>query len=216
MGCWHNVHPMLSYAISALVTLLVVVDPVGLAPTFIGITEGMPAPLCRQVALRAAAIAGVILIGAALIGDWLLATLAISLSAFRIAGGLLLFSIATEMVFGVRMRREGEAAEQAIEERARNIAAFPLAIPLMAGPGAITASVLLAGRADRTWPLLGLLLAVIVAVAAACFVAFLFAWRIGRLLGVTGNVVLSRLLGVILASLAVQYVVDGVRAIWAG
>ena len=206
----------LGYLISALVTLLVVVDPVGLAPTFVGITEGMPAKLRHRVALRAALIAGLILIGSALIGNWLLDRLAISLSAFRIAGGLLLFSIATEMVFGVRMRREGEAAEQAIEERARNIAAFPLAIPLMAGPGAITATVLLAGRADGNLLLLGLLLAVVAAVAASCFVAFLLAVRIGRLLGVTGNIVLSRLLGVLLAALAVQYVVDGIRAILSG
>jgi len=204
----------LDYVISALVTLLVVVDPVGLAPTFIAITEGLSASLRRQVALRAALIAGAILIGAALIGDWLLARLAISLPAFRIAGGLLLFSIATEMVFGVRMRREGETAEHAIEERARNIAAFPLAIPLMAGPGAITATVLLAGRAQHDPLLLALLLAAVAAVAACCFVAFLFAGRLGRVLGVTGNLVLSRLLGVLLAALAVQYVVDGIRAIY--
>jgi MarC family membrane protein len=206
----------LEFAISALVTLLVVVDPIGLAPTFTGLTEGLPEPLRRQVALRAALIAGAILVGAALIGNWLLATLAISISAFRIAGGLLLFSIATEMVFGVRMRREGEVAEQAAEERARDIAAFPLAIPLMAGPGAITASVLLSGRAASDPLRLGLLLAVVAIVAASCLVAFYFAARLGRLLGVTGNVVLSRLLGVLLAALAVQYVVDGIRAIWTG
>lgn len=204
------------FLVSALVTLLVVVDPIGLAPTFIGVTEGLSVSLRRQVALRSAVIAGLILIGTALIGDWLLAALAISLSAFRIAGGLLLFSIAAEMVLGVRMRREGEAAEQAVEERARNIAAFPLAIPLMAGPGAITATVLLAGRADRNLLLLALLLAVVVVVAASCCVAFLLATRIGRLIGVTGNIVLSRLLGVLLAALAVQYVVDGVRAILSG
>jgi multiple antibiotic resistance protein len=214
-SCIGQIMPF-GYLISALVTLLVVVDPVGLAPTFIGITEGMSAKLRHQVALRAAVIAGLILIGSALIGNWLLDRLAISLSAFRIAGGLLLFSIATEMVFGVRMRREGEAAEQAIEERAHNIAAFPLAIPLMAGPGAITATVLLAGRADGNLLLLAILLAVVVAVAASCLAAFLLAVRIGRFLGVTGNIVLSRLLGVLLAALAVQYVVDGIRAILAG
>jgi multiple antibiotic resistance protein len=206
----------LNFLISALVTLLVVVDPVGLAPTFLGITEGMSTSLRRQVAQRAALIAGVILIGAALVGNWLLSVLGISLSAFRIAGGLLLFSIATEMVFGVRMRREGETAEQAVEEHARNIAAFPLAIPLMAGPGAITATVLLAGRADGDLLQFALLLAVVVVVAGACFVAFLFAARLGRLLGVTANIVLSRLLGVLLAALAVQYVVDGIRSILAG
>ena len=207
---------MLNFVISALVTLLVVVDPAGLAPTFIGITEGLSESLRRQVALRAALIAAAILIGTALIGNWLLGTLGISLSAFRIAGGLLLFSIAAEMVLGVRMRREGEAAEHAVEERARNIAAFPLAIPLMAGPGAITATLLLAGRAGGNLLLLALLLAVVLAVAAVCGIAFLFAARLGRLLGVTGNIVLSRLLGVLLASLAVQYVVDGIRAALGG
>jgi multiple antibiotic resistance protein len=206
---------VLDYAISALLTLFVVVDPVGLCPTFLAVTEGLPRAARRSVALRASLIAGVILIGAALIGDWLLGTLAISLAAFRIAGGLLLFSIASEMVFGVRMRREGEVAEQAIEEHVRNIAAFPLAIPLLAGPGAITATVLLAGRADRNLMLLAVLIAVVVLVAAACLIAFLFAGRIGRLLGMTGNIVLSRLLGVLLAALAVQYVVDGIRAILA-
>lgn len=204
----------LQFLISALVTLFVVVDPVGLAPTFIGVTEGMSASLRYQVALRAAVIAGVILIGAALIGNWLLAVLGISLSAFRIAGGLLLFSIATEMVLGVRMQREGATADQAMEERARDIAAFPLAIPLMAGPGAITATVLLAGRAAHDWLLVALLVAVVVAVSAACVVAFLLAGRISRLIGVTGNIVLARLLGVLLAALAVQYVVDGIHAIW--
>ena len=206
----------LNFLVSAFVTLLVVVDPIGLVPTFIGITDGLSESLRREVALRAALIAGAILIGAALIGDWLLATLAISLSAFRIAGGLLLFSIATEMVFGVRMRREGEVAEQAVEERARNIAAFPLAIPLMAGPGAITATVLLSGRAEGRLQLLALLIAVVAMVAVACFLAFVSAGRLGRVLGVTGNIVLSRLLGVLLAALAVQYVVDGIRAVLAG
>jgi multiple antibiotic resistance protein len=206
----------LDYAISALLTLFVVVDPVGLTPTFLAVTEDLPAAARRSVALRASMIAGAILIGAALIGDWLFRTLGISLSAFRIAGGLLLFSIASEMVFGVRLRREGQAAEEAVEEHVRNVAAFPLAIPLLAGPGAITATVLLTGRAGGNLLLLGMLIAVVALVALACFVAFLFAGRISRLLGMTGNIVLSRLLGVLLAALAVQYVADGIRAFLAG
>ncbi len=206
----------LDFAISALLTLFVVVDPVGLTPTFLAITHGLPRAARRSVALRASLIAGAILIGTALIGDWLFRMLGISLAAFRIAGGLLLFSIAFEMLFGVRMRREGQAAEQALEEHVRNVAAFPLAIPLLAGPGAITATVLLAGRADGNLILLGVLLAAVVLVAVACFVAFIFAGQIGRLLGMTGNIVLSRLLGVLLAALAVQFVVDGIRALLAG
>jgi MarC family membrane protein len=133
----------LVFAITALVTLFVVVDPIGLAPTFLAVTEGLPRRARRDVAVRASLIAGAILIGTALIGDLLLRALGISLPAFRIAGGLLLFAIAFEMVLGVRMRRKGQAAEEAVEEHVRNIAAFPLAIPLMAGPGAITATVLL-------------------------------------------------------------------------
>ncbi len=207
---------LIDYAVSALLTLFVVVDPIGLAPTFLAVTDGLPRTARRNVAVRASFIAGAILIGAALIGNWLLDTLAISLAAFRIAGGLLLFAIAAEMVLGVRMRREGEAAEQAVEEHVRNIAAFPLAIPLLAGPGAITAAVLLAGRADGNLVLIAVLLAAVVLVAAACLVTFFFAERISGLLGLTGNIVLSRLLGVLLAALAVQYVVDGIRSILGG
>jgi multiple antibiotic resistance protein len=207
---------LLDYAISALLTLFVVVDPVGLVPTFLAVTEDLPQRARRSVAVRSSIIAGAILIGTALIGDWLLRTLSISLPAFRIAGGLLLFSIASEMVFGVRLRREGREAEEAVEEHVRNIAAFPLAIPLLAGPGAITATVLLAGRANGNLTLIAILIGIVVLVAASCFVAFLFAERIGRAIGLTGNIVLSRLLGVLLAALAVQYVVDGVRTVLNG
>ena len=117
---------------------------------------------------------------------------------------------------GCEPGREGEAAEQAVEEHVRNVAAFPLAIPLLAGPGAITATVLLAGRANGDLLLTGLLIAVVIFVAATCFVAFVLAGRISGLLGMTGNIVLSRLLGVLLAALAVQFVVDGIRTVLAG
>jgi multiple antibiotic resistance protein len=207
---------LLDYAVSALITLFVVVDPIAMAPTFLVVTDGMPRASRRSVGVRASILAGAILAGTALIGDRLLNILEISLPAFRIAGGLLLFWIAAEMVFGVRSRHEGEAAEQAMEERVRNVAAFPLAIPLLAGPGAITATVLLAGRADDNWLMVAILIAVVVLVAAACLVTFYFAERISGLLGMTGNIVLSRLLGVLLAALAVQYVVDGIRAVIAG
>jgi len=206
----------LEFLISALVTLVVVVDPIGLVPTFVAVTQGLPVKSRRSVALRACLIAAAILTGSALIGDWLLRTMSITLPAFRIAGGLLLFSIASEMVFGLRMARQSKAAEQVIEEHVRNIAAFPLAIPLMAGPGAITATVLLAGRSGGDPIRLGILLAVIAAVLALCLLVFTLASRIGKLIGSTGNVVLSRLLGVLLAALAVQYVIDGVRAAMAG
>jgi multiple antibiotic resistance protein len=206
----------LEFLISALVTMVVVVDPLGLVPTFVAITHGLPNRSRRAVALRACLIAVAILAGVALIGDRLLRTLSIGLPAFRIAGGLLLFSIASEMVFGVRIVRQSKEAEEAINEHVRNIAAFPLAIPLMAGPGAITATVLLAGRAGGDPMRLGVLLGVIAAVLALCFVVFALAARIATLLGATANVVLSRLLGVLLAALAVQFVIDGVRTALAG
>jgi multiple antibiotic resistance protein len=206
----------LEFLVSALVTMVVVVDPLGLVPTFVAITLGLPDRARRAVALRACLIAMAILAGSALIGDWLLRTLSIGLPAFRIAGGLLLFSIASEMVFGLRIERQSKQAEEAIEEHVRNIAAFPLAIPLMAGPGAITASVLLAGRAGDNPSRLAMLLGVVAVVLVLCFVAFTLAVRIATLLGTTANVVLSRLLGVLLAALAVQFVIDGVRAALVG
>ena len=213
LGTQHEMSAVpVDYLISTLVTLFVVVDPVGLVPTFVAITHGLPRPTRRQVAIRASLIAAAILIGTAAVGDWLLTRLGISLPAFRIAGGLLLFSIASEMVFGVRIERQSRTAEQAIEDL-RHIAAFPLAIPLMAGPGAITATVLLAARADGRPLFLLTLIGMILVVIGLCLAIFLLAIRIGPLLGITANVVLSRLLGVLLAALAVQFVIDGIRAV---
>ncbi len=206
----------LDYLVSALVTLLVVVDPVGLTPAFISVTQGRPVPARTRIAFRACLIAAAILAGTALIGDWLLDKLAITLPAFRIAGGLLLFAVAFEMVLGVRIERQSKQAEEAIEEHMHDVAAFPLAIPLMAGPGAITATLLLAGQARGQPFLLVGLLGVILVVIATCFCVFWIANRIERMLGVTGSVVLSRLLGVLLAALAVQFVIDGVRTVLHG
>lgn len=205
---------MLEFAISAFVTLLVVLDPVGLVPAYLAMTDDLTASARRQVALRACLIAFAILTGSALIGDWLLGHLGIGLPAFRIAGGLLLFSIASEMVFGLRVVREARTAEQAASERVRDVAAFPLAIPLLSGPGAITAVILLAGQTHDA-ATLAQLLGVITLVMLISFAVFIAASRIARLFGVTGNVVMSRLLGVILAALAVQFVIDGIRAVWA-
>jgi multiple antibiotic resistance protein len=202
--------------ISHFVTLFVVVDPIGLSPIFLSVTHGLPTRARRQIAWRACVIAGLILTAFALGGNWLLQELGITIPAFRIAGGLLLFATAFDMVLGWRIEREAKAVEQALEEHVSNIAAFPLAIPLMAGPGAITATVLLAGQAGQNPVQLAALIGVIAIILIACGMSFLSASAIGRLLGITGNVVLSRLLGVLLAALAVQYVVDGVRAVIPG
>jgi multiple antibiotic resistance protein len=200
--------------VSALVTLLVVVDPVGLAPIFLALTEGMTDAARRGVALRACLIAFGVLAGFALGGQWLLGQLGITLPAFRVAGGLLLFSIAFEMVYDRRSDRQSRTAERAVHaDHAKHVAAFPLAIPLLAGPGAITAVLLLAGQAAGRPAAVAALLGIIAAVIVFSLVVFWIATPIGRLIGTTGNLVLSRLLGIILAALAVQFVIDGVRTV---
>ncbi len=203
----------LDFLTSALVTLLVTLDPPGLAPIFLSVTRGMSAGERRQVAVRACIIAFCIMAFFGIAGDVVLKALGVSLPAFRISGGLLLFWIAFEMVFERRNERKQATAETAItQDHIRNVAAFPLAIPLMAGPGALTAMMLLAGRAEGNPAMLTALAAIAALVIASCLVVFLLATPMARLLGVTGNVVLTRLLGVILAALAVQFVIDGVRA----
>jgi multiple antibiotic resistance protein len=199
--------------VSALTTLIVILDPPGLAPSFIALTADMSRVERRAVAFRASVNAVVILALAALFGEWLLARLGIGLQAFRIAGGLLLVATAYEMVFERRDERKAATAEVARSaDRIRRVAAFPLAVPLMAGPGAITATILLAGRA--THPVgLALLVGMIVVAVAVCLAVFLLADQVERLLGITGRIVLARLLGVLLAALAIQFVVDGVQAL---
>jgi multiple antibiotic resistance protein len=203
----------LDYLTTTFVTLLVIIDPIALAPIFLGVTAGMDSGQRRQVSFRACLIAFSILTGVAFVGDWLLKTLGISLPAFRIAGGLLLFWIAFEMVFGGRSaRRSGQAQEAITKDHVRQVAAFPLAIPLMAGPGAITAVILLAGQAAGRPIHLAVLIGMLATVILISLAVYLAAERIDKLLGTTGNVVLSRVLGIILAALAVQFVIDGIRA----
>ncbi|POR54338.1 MarC family protein [Bosea psychrotolerans] len=204
----------LDFLTSALVTLLVTLDPPGLAPIFLSLTRGMTGDERKQVAVRACIIAFGIMAFFGIAGDIVLKALGVSLPAFRIAGGLLLFWISFEMVFERRNERKAQTAEIAItQDHIRNVAAFPLAIPLMAGPGALTAMMLLAGRAEGNPLMLAALAVICGLVILSCLVVFLLAVPMARLLGITGNVVLTRLLGVILAALAVQFVIDGVKAV---
>ena len=205
---------LLEFLKTAFVTMLVTLDPPGLAPVFIGLTLGMTKAAQREVALRATIIAFAILAAFAFGGGAVMDALGISIPAFRIAGGLLLFYIAFDMVFELRGQRKQELASDAVAiDRIRNVAAFPLAIPLMSGPGSITATMLLAGRAGGDWQALTGLMATIALVMLLCYVTFLMAERVSRLLGTTGNVVLTRMLGVILAALAVQFVINGVLTV---
>ncbi|APO74803.1 multiple antibiotic resistance MarC-related protein [Rhizobium etli 8C-3] len=198
--------------INAFTTLLVTIDPPGLVPIFLGLTSGMSRSQRKQVALRSSVIAFTILAVFALFGASVLGVLGISIGAFRIAGGLLLFWIAFEMVFERRQDRKEKTSEVAItKDHIQNVAVFPLALPLIAGPGAISATILLAGSLPTSVERAQLLI-VIAGNLGLMLAALLIADRLDRFLGVTGRAILTRLLGVILAALAVQFVVDGMKA----
>lgn len=203
----------LEFIKTAAVTLFIAIDPPGLAAIFLSLTASMTMAQRKSTAVRSVMIAFCILIAAALGGEKILSALGITIPAFRIAGGLLLFYIAAEMVFEKRVERKSHSAEQAIEQdHPDDIAAFPLAIPLMAGPGAITATILQASAAEGDWLNMVALFVIIGLVIGSCLVVFLMANQIDRVLGNTGRMVLQRLLGVLLAAMAVQIVGDGVLA----
>lgn len=198
--------------INAMTTMLVTLDPPGLAPVFLGLTVGMTAAQRRQVAFRGSLIAFGILAVFALFGAGVLGMLGISMGAFRIAGGMLLFWISFEMVFERRQERKEKTSQAAITiDHMRDLAVFPLAIPLIAGPGAISATVLLAGSFTTPFDR-ALLIGMLALMMAILYLTLLLAEKLDRFLGVTGRAILTRLLGVLLAALSVQFVVDGVRA----
>ena len=199
--------------LSGFVTLLVTVDPLGLIPVFLPLTHGMTRSEQRIVAVQSALFTFVVLVFFALAGSRLLALLSISLPAFRISGGVLLFWISFQMVFAKWSETKQEAATVAVRrDHIRNIAAVPLAIPLMAGPGAITAVILLSGQAGASGFATLSLVGLIALVAVLCALVFSAAAQVSDLIGNTGHLVLSRLLGLILSGLAVQFVIDGVKA----
>ncbi|MEM5492338.1 MarC family protein [Hoeflea sp. AS16] len=197
--------------VNAFVTIIVMFDPPGLAAIFLGLTTGMTRSQRLQVALRGTVTAAGILAVFAIAGASLLNLLGISLGAFRIAGGVLLFWIAFEMIFEKRHERQEKSAERAItKDHISNVAVFPLAIPLIAGPGAISAVILLAGSFYAPVERAGLI-GVIIAASVLLFAFLVIAERIDQFLGDTGRTILTRLLGVILAALSVQFVVDGIK-----
>ncbi|MEN9012997.1 MAG: MarC family protein [Yoonia sp.] len=193
--------------IAAFTTLFIIIDPMGLAPLFLALTSGMTKAERRAVAIRACLIGGALMLGFLFLGEALLGFIGISMPAFRIAGGILLFLTALEMLFQKRQeRREDNAAEP---QDLNDPSVFPLAMPLIVGPGAITTIILLAGQADGPAGLAAVA-AVMFAVLATVFIAFLVAPVLERMLGKTGINILTRLLGMLLAALAIQFVLDGV------
>jgi len=199
--------------IHASITFLVILDPVGLAPLFTALTGDRPPEERSRTARTGVLIAGGVLYVFALVGRELLGALGVSLSAFRIAGGVLLFLVAIDMVFarhsGLRSTTHGEDAEA---HRRADVSVFPLAIPLIAGPGAMASVMLLMAEAsDSLFKKLTVLL-VLTAVLGVTLVVLLAASRVVGLLGVTSTNVVDRVLGMVLAALAVQFIIDGVRA----
>ncbi|WP_432201330.1 MarC family protein [Erythrobacter sp. W53] len=197
--------------ISAFVTLFVVIDPPGCAPIYAGLTKGASAAQARNMAIRASLIAAVILLIFALFGEDLLGALHIELDSFRIAGGLMLFWIAFEMVFEKRTQRREERAEKvAADPEVEDVSVFPMAMPMLAGPGAIAAIMLLMNEAqnfDQSLMVLGALSSVLL----ITMVALIAAGPLMRLFGDRVEAVVTRLLGVLLAALAAQYVIDGLK-----
>ncbi len=196
--------------VSAFITLFVVIDPPGCAPIYAGLTKAAPPAQARNMALRATAIAAVILTIFAFFGEDLLNALHIQLDSFRIAGGLMLFFIAFEMVFEKRTQRRTERAEKVTASEVEDVSVFPMAMPMLAGPGAIAAIMLLMNEANgmaQTLEVFAALAAVLVLTA----IALVAAGPLIRLLGDKVEAVITRLLGVLLAALAAQYVIDGLK-----
>ncbi|MFT4055284.1 MAG: MarC family protein [Novosphingobium sp.] len=202
--------------LSAFVTLFVVIDPPGCAPIYAGLSAGASRAQAIAMAGRACVIAAIILVVFALFGKTLLNALHIELDAFRIAGGIMLFMIAIDMVFEKRTQRREERAEKIIAHNAatpeiEDVSVFPMAMPMLAGPGSIATMMLLTSRAhgtEQTLTILGAMLAVML----LAFAALAAAGPLMKVLGDKVEAVITRLLGVLLAALAAQYVIDGVKA----
>lgn len=202
---------MMEMFLSAFITLFVVIDPPGCAPIYAGLTKGATAAQSRIMAIRATVIAGLILVGFALFGQQLLGALHIELDSFRIAGGLMLFFIAFDMVFEKRTQRREERAEKvAATPEIEDVSVFPMAMPMLAGPGAIAAVMLLQNEADGTEDTL-VMLGALGAVLLITMLALIAAGPLMRLFGDRVEAVITRLLGVLLAALAAQYVIDGLK-----
>ena len=210
---------MIALFLSAFVTFFVVIDPPGCAPIFASLTRGGSAAHRRSMALRSVAVAAGILFVFALFGEDLLRLLGISLDSFRIAGGIMLFLIALEMVFEKRTQRREERADQitrkAAEEarpiEAEDISVFPMGIPMIAGPGSIATAMLMMARSNGLTESL-VVLAALAATLALTLTALLAAGALMRALGDKLEAMITRVLGVLLAALATQFVIDGLRA----
>ena len=195
------------FGVRAFLTLFVVIDPAGLVPVFVSLAGGRSTHVQAAIARRAVLVAGAVLLSFAVVGGPLLAYLGISVSALRIAGGILLFRIAMDMVFALFRRETAEEEAEAREKE--DISVFPLAIPLISGPGALASILILATEVGGSPSLFALVLGAATIVLLIAYLFLRMSARLSRLLGQTGINVVTRVLGLILAALAVQYVADG-------
>jgi multiple antibiotic resistance protein len=203
---------MIDLFISAFVTLFVVIDPPGCAPIYASLTSGANAAQRRSMAIRAVLIAGAILVFFALLGEALLAFLHIDLDSFRIAGGIMLFIIAVDMVFEKRTERREQRAEKVkATPEVEDVSVFPMAMPMIAGPGSI-ASVMLLVSQNEGLDRAGVIFAALLSVLLLTMAALLAAGPLMRVMGQKAEAVITRLLGVLLAALAAQFVIDGLKA----
>ena len=203
---------MMELFVSAFATFFVVIDPPGCAPIFASLTAVATAQHRRAMAVRSVAVASVILLAFAIFGEAFLRALGISLDAFRIAGGIMLFLIALEMVFEKRQeRRENRAEDLKSRPAPEDISIFPMGIPMIAGPGSIASAMLLMSRGHGLAQDM-IVLAAIAVVLVLTLAALLLAGPLMRMIGYKMEAMITRLLGVILAALAVQFVIDGIRA----
>lgn len=212
---------MFSLFLTSFVTFFVVIDPPAMAPMFTTMTNAMSPRWRRRMAFKAVILAAAVLSGFAFGGAWLLGQLQVTLDAFRISGGLLLFLIGVEMLFEKRSARREDRAERVAADHAAHpdqeddISVFPLAIPLIAGPGAIASIMLFFNEVSAPIER-ALVLGGVAANLALCLIAFLAAGPIARLLGATMANVLTRIFGILLCALATQFVVDGIRNAFTG
>jgi multiple antibiotic resistance protein len=200
---------MLNEAITAFVMLFVVIDPIGLGPMFVALTQGATPAERRRIALTGVLVGAAILTAFGLAGDSALNFIGISMPAFRISGGLLLFLIAVEMVFEKRTRRREEKTGADERAPAADPSVFPLATPLLAGPAAIATMILLVGEQQGDLWGQAMMFGVLYALLLLVLVSFLLGGLIERALGRTGVLVVTRLFGMLLAALSVQFVLDG-------
>jgi len=203
---------MVSLTVHAFVTFLVTIGPLDVASIFGALSADAQAAERRRMAVRGTVIAAVILLLFALVGEALLQSLGISLPAFRVGGGILLMLLAIDMVFARHSGISGLTTpedEEAVHRQ--DVSVFPLAVPLIAGPGAIASTILLMGQAEGNLLHQAAVLAMLLVVLASTLLALLATGPIMRLFGVTGVNVITRVLGIILAALAAQYIIDGIR-----